>query len=72
MQLVLLKHDAHYRKVILVDIQVLYANYKLAHGVNFLVCNEFFAIKKWIVSKVFHEFVVAMNVVSRSNCGQLE
>ncbi len=59
----LLKCDTHYWKVILVDIQVSCTIYKLAHGANFLVCSEFFAIKKSIVSKVLHEFVAVMNVV---------
>jgi hypothetical protein len=40
--------------------------YKLAHGANFLVCNEVFAIRKSIISKVLHEFVVAMNVVFKN------
>ncbi len=59
----LLKHDTHYQKVIIVDIQVSCTIYKLAHGANFLVCNDFFAIRKSIISKVLHEFMVAMNVV---------
>jgi len=42
---------------------VLCAIYKLAHGANFLVCNELFAIGKSTVSKVLHEFVIAMNFV---------
>lgn len=63
MRLVLLKYDTHYQKTIPIDIQVLCAIYKLAHGANFLVCNELFAIGKSTVSKVLHEFVIAMNFV---------
>jgi len=37
--------------------------YKLAHCCNFLICSELFMIKKFIISLVFHEFVVAVNLV---------
>jgi hypothetical protein len=36
--------------------------YKLAHGANFLVCSELFAIGKLIISLVLHEFVKAINI----------
>jgi hypothetical protein len=36
--------------------------YKLAHGVIFLVCNEFFTIGKSI-SKLLHDFVVVVDLV---------
>ncbi len=35
--------------------------YKLAHGANFFVCSELFAIGKSITSSVFLKFVVTMN-----------
>ncbi len=59
----LLKQDTCYQKTIPIEIWVSCAIYKLAHGTNFLMCTKFFAIGKSIVSKVLHEFVVAMNIV---------
>jgi len=36
---------------------------KLAHGYNFIICNELFAIREPILSLVLHEFVVVVNVL---------
>ncbi len=39
--------------------------YKLAHGVNFLICNKLFAIGKSTMSFVLHEFVEVANITFR-------
>jgi hypothetical protein len=39
--------------------------YKLAHSAKFVICNEFFAIKKLTISFVLHEFVYDVNVVHK-------
>lgn len=36
--------DIQYRHAILIEIEVPYIIYTLTHGVNFLICNELFAI----------------------------
>jgi hypothetical protein len=58
----LMKQDTHYQSVIPIEIQVSCTIYKLAHGVNFLICNELFAIDKSILSFMLHEFVEATNI----------
>jgi hypothetical protein len=58
----LMKKNTHYQNVIPMEIQVLCAIYKLAHGVNFLICNELFVIGKSIVSLMLHEFVEVANI----------
>ncbi len=45
------------------EIHVSCVIYKFAHDYNFLICNELFAIRKFTVSLVLHEFVVVMNIV---------
>ncbi len=57
------KQDTKYRKIVLIEIYVCCAMYKLAQGANFLVCNELFAMGKYIVSFILHEFVYAINQV---------
>ncbi len=59
----LLKQNTKYQRAIYVEIHVSCATYKLAHYCNFLMCNELFRTKKLTISLVFHEFVVAMNLV---------
>jgi hypothetical protein len=58
-----MKQDTQYRKVFPIEIWVLCAIYKLAHGTNLLMCNELFAISKSTISKVLYEFVAIMNVL---------
>jgi hypothetical protein len=41
--------------------------YKLADGINFLVCNELFAIGKSTFSLVLHGFVEAVNITFRKS-----
>jgi hypothetical protein len=41
-----LKHNIKYQKTIPTKIYVSYAIYKLAHGYNFIICNDLFAIGK--------------------------
>jgi len=36
--------------------------YKLAHDINILICNELFAIEKFMVMFVSYESIVAMNI----------
>jgi hypothetical protein len=51
-----------YQKSIHVKIKVFCVIYKLAHHVNFLVCNKLFIIGEFIVSLVHHEFVGVINI----------
>jgi hypothetical protein len=44
------KHDTKVKKVIHVEFKVFCAIYKLAYGVNILICGEFFAIGKFITT----------------------
>ncbi len=46
------KYDTKYKKVIIVEIMVSCAIYKLAHGVNILTCSELFTIKKSTIAFV--------------------
>ncbi len=59
----LMKKNTKYKNGIHVEICVSCVIYKLAHGCNFLICNELFIIGKFITSLVLHEFVDAVNVV---------
>jgi hypothetical protein len=59
----IIEKNTKYIKIILVEIHVSCVIYKFAHGYNFLICNELFAIGKFTVSLVLHEFVVIMNIV---------
>jgi hypothetical protein len=69
----LTKQNTQYQSAIHVEIWVSCAIYKLAHGVNFLICNKLFAIGKSIVSLMLHEFVEVANTFSRHLiCGQHE
>ncbi len=62
----LLKQDTRYQEIIPIEIWVSCTIYKLAHGTNFLMCSEFFAIGKSIVSKVLLEFVASINIVFKN------
>jgi hypothetical protein len=44
------------------EIHVSCVIYKLVHGYNFLICIQLFAIEKFIVSLVLHEFVAIINI----------
>jgi len=57
-----MKQNTQYQSAIHVEIWVSCAMYKLAHGVNFLICNELFAIGKSTMSLVLHEFVEVANI----------
>ncbi len=59
----IIERNTKYIKAILVEIHVSCVIYKFAHSYNFLICNELFAIRKFTVSLVLHEFVVVMNIV---------
>jgi len=59
----LLKQNTKYQRAIYVEIHMSCVIYKLAHYCDFLMCSELFTIKKFIISLVFHEFVIAMNLV---------
>jgi hypothetical protein len=59
----LMKQDTHYQSIIPIEIWVSCAIYKLAHRVNFLICNELFAISKSIMSLMLHEFVEVVNII---------
>jgi hypothetical protein len=59
----LMKKNRKYINAILVEIYVSCVIYKLAHGCNFLICNELFTIGKSITSLVLHRFFDAVNVV---------
>jgi hypothetical protein len=61
----LMKKNTKYKNAILVEIHVSYVVYKFVHGYNFLIYNKLFAIGKFTISFVPHEFVDAMNVVFR-------
>ncbi len=58
-----MKKNRKYINAILVEIYVSCVIYKLAHGYNFLICNELFTIGKSITSLVLHIFFDAVNVV---------
>jgi len=51
------KHDTNYKCIVLVNIRVTCALYKLAHALEYLQCNEFFAIGKSTIHLVFRKFV---------------
>jgi hypothetical protein len=55
--------DTKYKFVIPIGIRVAYSFFKLAHGANYLQCNELFMIGKSYINMVLHEFVFVMNVV---------
>ncbi len=55
--------DTKYRKAISIEIRVSCAIYKLTQGANILTCSELFTIGRSIVSLVFHEVVMTINVV---------
>ncbi len=57
------KQDTKYKKIVPIEICVCCVMYKLAHGANFMVCNELFAMGKSIVSLILHEFVYAINQI---------
>lgn len=57
------KQDTKYRKAILIEIQISCVIYKLTQGANILTCSELFTIGRSIVSLVFCEVVMAINVV---------
>jgi hypothetical protein len=59
----IIERNTKYIKAILVEIHVSCVIYKFAHSYNFLICNELFAIRKFTISLVLHEFVVVMNIV---------
>jgi len=59
----LMKKNRKYINAILVEIYVSCVIYKLAHGCNFLICNELFTIGKSITSLVLHRFFDAVYVV---------
>ncbi len=59
----MLKQDIRYKKTILMEIQVSCAIYKLAHGANFFICNDLFAIRKSIVTLMLYEVVDVVNVI---------
>ncbi len=55
-----------YQNTIIVETKYCCSIYKLAHGVNFLIYNELFAIRKSIVFYVaLHEFVHIVNNILR-------
>jgi hypothetical protein len=63
LKLIIGKQDTKYKKIVPIEICVCCAMYKLAQGVNFLVCNELFAMGKSIVSLILREFLYAINQI---------
>jgi hypothetical protein len=55
------KRDTTYINAIHVGIKVVNSLYKLSHGVEYLQCNELFAIRKSLVNMVLYEFVLLTN-----------
>jgi hypothetical protein len=64
--IILLKYDSNYWKLFLIEIKVVCAIYKLAHGINFLICNEMFVIMKSIIFVSLHEFLNVFSITFKN------
>jgi hypothetical protein len=53
-------------KLFLIEIKVVCAIYKLAHGINFLICNEMFVIMKSIIFVSLHEFLNVFSITFKN------
>jgi hypothetical protein len=60
---VIQKQNTKYRFTVPVEVCVCCCLYKLAHGANFLTCNEKFAIRRSTMSLVIREVVYTINSV---------
>jgi hypothetical protein len=60
------QRDTRYRCTIHIEIQIIVALYKLAHGVNILTYSELFAIGRSTIGRAIREVVNSVNVVFRS------
>ena len=60
------KHDTKYRLSIPTVVRVACTIFKLTHGASLLICSEFFAVGRSIVSLMLREVVQAINVALRS------
>ncbi len=62
-----MKIYTRYKCEVLMTIKVTCSLYKLAHVFEYLQCNDFFAIRKYIIHLIMHEYVHAMNEVLIKN-----
>jgi hypothetical protein len=60
------KECTRYRCVVLVNIYVACSLYKLAHGYEYLQCNELFVVGKSTIHLVLWEFVHVVNDVFKN------
>jgi hypothetical protein len=60
------KQNIKYRLTILIEIWITYTIYKLAQGVNNLLCSELFAFGQSIIYLVIHEVILMINVVFKN------
>jgi hypothetical protein len=63
----MVKKYTRYKCEVLMSIKVTCSLYKLAHAFKYLQCNEFFAIRKYIIHLIMHEYVRAINEVLIKN-----
>jgi hypothetical protein len=60
------KQNIKYQLAIPIEIWVAYTIYKLAQGVNNLMCSELFAFGQFTIFLVIHEVILMINVVFKN------